>query len=270
MAIVARLLLYVGVMVAIGDVCVQWVRADGWMSRIRPCEQRRPVMAWLAIMTALLLLFVLQFIALELAPTMHDVALLVRQTTWGQGWMVLAACALAGMCASILHAPLLVRASLALLLGVSMGGLGHAAADETAPLLSRALDALHVLGVGAWIGTLLCLALSPATVSSPGSWPRFSRLAVVAAPLAVLSGAGSALRRVNAASVAQVAASDYGLLLAGKIAIVLLILLLGAWHRRQVRSVKTPTAASVRLELVLACVVLGVTAVLTATAPPGE
>src|SRR6187402_694384 len=233
MAIAARLLLYAGVMLAIGDVCAQWVREDGWTSRLQPDEMRRPVLAWLAIMTALLLLFVVQFVALELSPTITDVALLVRQTTWGQGWMVLAACSLAGMCASIIRAPLMARAAIALLLGSAMGGLGHAAADEAAPLLSRALDALHVLGVGAWLGTLFCLSRSPATLALPGSWSRFSRFAVVAAPMAVLSGAGSALRRVSTASIPEIAASDYGLLLAGKIAIVLLILVLGARHRRQ-------------------------------------
>ena len=69
MANVARLLLYVGVMLAIGDVCAQWARAAHWTSRIPADEQRRPVLAWLAIMTAALLLFIAQFLALELAPT---------------------------------------------------------------------------------------------------------------------------------------------------------------------------------------------------------
>src|SRR5215203_834214 len=116
MANTARLLLYAGVLLAIGDVCAQWARGDKWTARVSADEQRRPLLAWLAIMTAVLVLFIAQFIALELAPTVTDVGLLVRQTTWGQGWMLLAACSLAGMFARIVRAPLLPRAAIALLL----------------------------------------------------------------------------------------------------------------------------------------------------------
>ena len=274
MATVARVLLYLGVMVTIGDVGAQWVRRDAWTARPAPAERLRPVLAWLAVMTALLLLFVAQFLALELAPTASDVALLVRQTAWGNGWMLLAACALAGTLAAVVRAPLAVRAVIVLLTGAAMGGLGHAAADDAAPWLSRALDALHVLGVGAWLGTLFCLWRVPAPATEAAraltSWARFSGLAVAAAPLSVLSGVGSTFRRVNAATIAQMVASDYGRLLGAKIGLVLLIVALGARHRRQLQARAVPTTASVRLELLLALAVLGLTAVLTATAPPGE
>lgn len=269
MANIARLLLYVGVMLAIGDVCAQWARANPWSSRIPADEQRRPVLAWLAIMTAVLLLFIAQFIALELAPTVTDIALLVRQTTWGHGWMLLAACSLAGMCASLVRAPLWLRAAIALVFSVGMGGLGHAAADEAAPLWSRGLDALHVLGVGAWLGTLACMAFVP-DIASLVSWSRLSALATLAAPVSVLTGLGSALRRVSSASPSEILASDYGRLLAGKIAIVAIILWLGNRHRRQLRAREVPTTSSVRSELVLACLTLVVTAVLTGSSPPGD
>ena len=270
MANIARLLLYVGVLFAIGDVFARWARGDTWAARVPADAQRGPVLAWLAIMTAAVVLFIVQFFALELAPTVTDVGLLVRETTWGRGWMLLAACSLAGMFVTIVRAPLLARAAVALFLAAAMGGLGHAAADEAYPLLSRGLDALHVLGIGAWLGTLACLALVPSASASLESWTRLSAVAIVAAPLTVLTGLGSALRRVSSASPSEVIVSDYGRLLAGKIAIVALILWLGNRHRRQLRARDLPTLSSVRLELVLACVALAVTAVLTGTSPPGD
>ena len=114
MANIARLLLYVGVLFAIGDVFARWARGDTWAARVPADAQRGPVLAWLAIMTAAVLLFIAQFFALELAPTVTDVGLLVRETTWGRGWMLLAACSLAGMFVTIVRAPLLARAAVAL------------------------------------------------------------------------------------------------------------------------------------------------------------
>jgi putative copper export protein len=59
-------------------------------------------------------------------------------------------------------------------------------------------------------------------------------------------------------------------LLFGKVAVVGLVVALGAWHRRQLRASERPGRRSVVVELLLAAVVLGVTALLTGTAPPGE
>jgi putative copper export protein len=266
MAVIARVLLYSGAVIAIGDVVAQWVRGGGWHSRGEVERRPRALVAWLLILAALLLLFVAQFLALELAPTAADVAMLIRQTAWGNGWLMLAASAFVGVIAAITRAALVVRAILVSIFALSMGGLGHAAADELAPMLSRALDLLHVLGIGAWIGGLLCLGR---TVSAE-SWAAFSRLATIAAPVTVFTGVGSAFRRVGVATVPDILASDYGRLLGAKLAIVLVILGIGAWHRRAVLRRGTPSSTSVRFELLLACVVLVVTAVLTGTAPPDE
>ncbi len=264
-AIVARLLLYSGALIAIGEVFASRVQGGGWRVRATSARRALVLVAWLAILLALALLFVMQFLALELAPTLSDVALLARQTTWGQGWLLLAGAALVGTFAALLHAPLWLRMLVVVVMASAMGGLGHAAADDAAPLLSRALDATHVLGMAAWIGTLLCLGEVNA-----GRWARFSALATIAAPVTVFSGAGSALRRVGDATIPQILASDYGRLLGAKVAVVLIILGIGAWHRRAVQRQGSPSPMSVRIELLLAGLVLIVTAVLTGTAPPGE
>jgi putative copper export protein len=180
--------------------------------------------------------------------------------------LLLAAVALTGVVATVARTTLVMRAAVAVAFAIAMGGLGHAAADDSAQLLSRVFDAAHVVTVGVWLGGLLCLGPN----LTPTSWLRFSRVAVFAAPLAVLSGVGSALRRVSGGSISQIVGGDYGRLLAVKLALVALILLVGAWHRRQLRARGVPTVTSVRFELVLALMVLGVTAALTGTAPPGE
>jgi putative copper export protein len=243
MAIIARVLLYSGALIAIGDVVAQWVHGGGWHSRGEAELRPRALAAWLLVLAALLLLFVAQFMALELAPTAADVAMLIRQTTWGHGWLWLSASAFLGVIAAITRAALAVRAILAAIFALSMGGLGHAAADELAPALSRALDLLHVLGIGAWIGGLLCLGR---TVHAD-SWAAFSRVATIAAPVTVFTGVGSAFRRFDVATVPQILASDYGRLLGAKTVLVLLILGIGAWHRRAVLRRGTPSPNSVRL-----------------------
>lgn len=272
MATFARLLLYAGVLFVIGELCLDHVNRRGWLARPEPARRRVTLMPWLAILTALVLLFAAQFLALELAPTVSDVALLVRETVWGQGWMWLAMLAVVGPLAAVARAPWVMRAAIALALAVALGGLGHAAADD-APVVGRTLDALHVLGMAAWIGTLATVAVARGSLGAPhdlDAWSRFSALATIAAPLTVITGVSAAFRRVGLATIPQIAASDYGRLLGLKSALVLVILLVGAWHRRAVRRGDVPVVLGVRVEVALAMLVLGLTALLTGTAPPGE
>jgi putative copper export protein len=266
LAVAGRALLYGGVTIAMGEVATQWVFGGAWRERAAVATRTRAQFAWLAVLSALLVLFVAQFVALELAPTATDVAMLVRQTTWGMGWLQLAACAVIGAILATARAPLMVRAMVVTLLAIAMGGMGHAAADESMPLLSRALDALHVLGVGAWIGMLFCVG----SAVTHDAWARASAMATVAAPVTLLTGAGAAIRRVIAAPFSTIVASDYGRLLIIKLALVAFVMLLAIWNRNELRRTGVPSARRVRLELLLAIGVLCVTAVLTGTAPPGE
>ena len=153
-----------------------------------------------------------------------------------------------------------------------MGGLGHAAADDEWPLASRLLDALHVAGVGAWIGGLVLMVLARAgtAVPSAGEWRAFSRIATVMAPVVLLSGVGSSWRRVGGTGLTAILASDYGKLLLVKIALALTVMAMGFTQRRRIAAGETPSRTVVLREVVLAAVVLAATAWMTGTEPPGE
>ena len=270
-AVAARLLLYVGVLIAFGDPVVPFVLGNERSAHSPPPRVRLPL-GWALTLAALGLMLAAQLASLELAPSRENLSLVLRETAWGAGWAVLALTALTGFVAAgasvgRMHArwrsALLL--ALAAAFAVAMGGIGHAAADESV-WLARSLDAVHVLAAGAWLGTLACL---PHHVGA-GQWARYSRLAEVAAPVVVLSGVGASWRRLASAPLGALPESPYVWMLAGKIALVLVVLALGARHRRHVRAMEAPGARSVRTELLLAAAVLAVTALLTGTAPPGE
>ncbi len=264
-----RFALALGAALVIGECASAWAVGPHTTDRLAVPRRIHLLGAWLAVLTALLLLFAAQAVALELAPSTAEVAMLVRQTAWGRGWRLLAGVAVLGTLLALLRAPLLLRGVAAVALAIAMGGLGHAAADE-AREVARALDAVHVLGMGLWLGALLWMFRDVAREVTLAGWQRYSRLAGIAAPLVVLSGLGSALRRFGTATIPEILASSYGRLLFGKVAVVGLVLALGAWHRRQLAETESPGRLSVLTELLLAAAVLGVTALLTGTAPPGE
>lgn len=264
--IIARLLLYAGVLVGTGVPFARWCRGHAWTARADAPAMRTLLIAWLAVIVSLAVMLSAQLSALELAMSRADLLLLVQQTAWGRGWRTMALLSLAATVLTIVRAPQMLLLAVALAFGASMGGIGHAAADAELPTLSRVLDAMHVWSVSLWIGGLLWLR-GDVGVSA---WQRFSRAATICAPVALLTGAGSALRRAGAASIPVIQASDYGRLLLLKVLIVGVVLLIGAGHRRAVTKQGAPTAKSVNEELLLALFALAVTAVLTGTAPPGE
>ncbi len=100
---------------------------------------------------------------------------------------------------------------------VTLGGMsfaGHAAA-QGGPLMG-AIDLVHLLGVATWIGTLvgLFLLLRRARPAVPAALRRHSRVALVAAPVVVLTGlANSPLLLGNPR---ELVASEYGNLLLSK------------------------------------------------------
>ena len=230
-------------------------------------------MGAIALIVAPLALLALQQQALEL-PT-ADIPALLRDTTWGRGWTQLAipsalTAVLLPWRPSRTMSVLLLIAALGV--GAAMGGLGHAAADDQWPLASRVFDALHVVGVGAWIGGLLLMLLASAGTSAPtaGAWGAFSRMASVMAPVVLLSGVGSSWRRVGGSGLMAILASDYGKLLLLKIVLALAVMAMGFTQRRRIAAGQPPSRTVVLREVVLATVVLGATAWMTGTEPPGE
>jgi putative copper export protein len=275
-AAVARLLLYVGALIAIGRGTVTFLDPE-WSAEGRLVHEATAP-RWLArggalaLVLAPMLLLRLQLGALEM--TTADLPALLGETAWGRGWTQLTiACVLASFALLLRtgrNSSLLLIMS-ALGVAVAMGGLGHAAADEQWPLGARLLDAMHVAAMGAWIGGLLTTVLItrvPMFEARDVAWRHFSRTATIMAPVTVLTGFGSGARLLLGTPVGAIASSDYGRRLLLKTFLVIGVLAIGARQRSRMHRGDFPASRAVRLELGIAGAVLLVTALLTGTEPP--
>lgn len=119
---------------------------------------------------------------------------------------------------------LTLGATLLALAGMSLAG--HAAADG--PLFAG-FDLLHLVGVAAWIGTLpgLFLLARRDRAAVPAALRRHSRLALVAAPVVVLSGLANSPVVLGASS-RELVASGYGNLLLAKAILFSVAVAIGA------------------------------------------
>jgi len=277
-AVLARALLYLGALVAIGRGAVAFLDPE-WKAGARSVFDTtgpRAVarIASAALVIAPLLLLRLQMQALDISPD-ESVAVL-RETAWGQGWVQLMLATLFASGALLLPigrttSLVLVMASLGV--AAALGGLGHAAADEQWPLGARLLDAMHVAAMGAWIGGLLTTLLItrvPAFALRDAAWRTFSRTATIMAPVTVLTGVGSGARLLLGTAPAAVLASDYGFLLLIKSVLVIGVLAIGARQRSRIARGVAPGNRIMWVEIGVATLVLWVTAVLTGAEPPGE
>ena len=150
-------------------------------------------------------------------------------------------------------APALVGA----LIGVA--GAGHAAATQPAPL-AIAIDTVHLIAAGGWVGGILALVM----VRPPDGWlrvegrtlmDRFSGPALTA--FLVTAATGAVRGGEELTGPLDLATSGYGRVLTAKVMAVglMLVLSLLAWRRRFVAP---------RLEGVAALMVVGAAALLTA------
>ncbi len=147
--------------------------------------------------------------------------------------------------------------------------LGGHAATASAPAVATVLGSLHLLAAGLWVGTLGVLAVR--WRSDRDLLGEFSQVAVVAAPLVVLTGLAGAWIQLDAWT--QIWSSPYGGLLLAKAVLAVVLLVLGWLNRRQLAGAArtlVDLAASVRLEAVLGLVVVAASAVLVVTPPPGS
>lgn len=273
---VARLLLYIGVIVVLGRALVGVVASPapgGTSSALRALLYAGVA----ALLMAPLALLQLQLSALEMP--LAEASMLLRDSAWGRGWIgVGAASGVSSLCLVVaarrrqvggVLISLLVISALAL--AVAMGGLGHAAADARWPLVARIVDAAHVVGMGGWIGGLLVTWAATREVPSAwamSAWRAFSRSATMLAPLALVTGLASGVLRLAEASWPHAFTSGYVRLLAVKGLVVLVVLAYGAQQRRRVHRAQVPASRAVVQETAFAMVALIVTAVLTGTEPP--
>jgi len=278
LSIWARALLYVGAVVTIGRGLTA-LRASADDSSLIQGRQALRVVTWLGALALLVAPAVLarqQLLALEMPWS--ELGMLMRETGWGRGFRMLVVAATSTalvLCLPPGRRTAWLLVALATLLSVAMGGLGHAAASVDWPVGARVLDAAHVWTVGAWMGGLLYAWLTTgAETTSPDRavllWRRFSALATVVAPLAVVTGMLSGLRVLNGLAPRVIVGSEYGQMLLVKSALVAVALGIGAVQRNRIARGEWPARRSVLVELGLAAWALLVTATLTGTEPPGE
>jgi len=226
------------------------------------------------------------------APWTEDAELLLRQTAWGRMWMWATVAAV--------MTPLAFFAASDSCTGSRMRGVGwvvatvltaalctfpaysgHAAGTAGLRWLSLPADSLHVLGAGSWMGGLLFVVLADrswrrhtGTVDGsllPALVPLFSPIAMVSVGVMVATGTLGAWLHV--ASVGALFTTSYGRLLTAKIVLVLAVLSVGAlnWKRLTPRLGDPDGPAALRrtavVELILAHLVIIVTAVLVRTSP---
>jgi putative copper export protein len=232
----------------------------------------------------------LAFLVLRVAAqraALGDVAplgALLLHTTWGWGVLAQLAGALLAIFAATGRMPAMSWIAV-LAMAVSPALSGHAVAAERLPALAIIADVVHVLAAAGWLGMLFAVALAVLPVARRAAGggtvaaryvSAFSPLALVAASLLVLSGFLSALTHLTA--LGELTSTAYGKTLLIKLAVLLPVLLLGAYNWRVIRPRLNaqPAGAMDRLrvssvaELVIGALVLAVTAVLVATPPPSS
>jgi len=166
-----------------------------------------------------------------------------------------------------------------------VSGSSHAAAVTPGTTLALAVDVLHLLATGVWIGGFVPLALLLRAASrDAGARPyavravrRFSRTALVAIIVLLVTGVMNAIVQVE--SVAALAGTAHGRLLLAKLAVLAPIVALAAVNRtRLIPSLSRPDATDdrlimrrlagfVALEGILALGLLVLVAAMTLTTP---
>jgi copper transport protein len=239
-------------------------------------SETRPVQAWAArlVLWPLLGFFVLVALRAQRAPGLRRAALGAVGTAPGP----------------TISQPLAVLVGVAAVaLALTAALAGHSASYAPEALLV-AVDTVHVLSMSVWLGGLVLLLVAlPVAVRALAQSERislkaavvgrFSRLAMVAVSLLLLTGIVQSIVLVN--SLSAFVETAYGRLVLAKIVIFLGLISLGAYNQRRLlprlRSVQDgheePERAaallrrSVACEVGLALVVLGVVSVLVATEP---
>lgn len=163
----------------------------------------------------------------------------------------------------------LFTAVLALLALVPLALSGHASGTANHGLAVNALG-LHLVGVSIWVGGIVALIVLHRSVGLTLELIlRYSTLALVAFFLVLTSGLASGWLRIGSW---QGVLSPYGQLLLAKTALLVVLGLFGARHRRfAIKKFAAAQSGFVRLiavEAILMAATVGIAAALSRTAPP--
>jgi copper transport protein len=218
--------------------------------------------------------------------SMSAVIAVVRETRWGHGWATGALGAVFAfiglMSATRSNRGWFLAALGAVLVALSESLTGHAAAVQHTAL-SIAADVTHVLGAGAWIGTLavmLVIGLPGLSRMHPPDAPRagssltraYHTAAVDGVILVVISGAIAAVLRLPTFSALWT--TDYGSWLFRKLVFVLIALAFGVYHWRRVvtpdwtSDTHRTFSRSALAEFAVGLVIVALTAMLVSTSMP--
>ena len=160
-------------------------------------------------------------------------------------------------------------------LGLALAASGHASAAPPR-WLTRPAVFLHGVGIAIWVGSLVPLALNIGRGGDPArrALARFSR--IILPVVAVLALAGAVLAVVQLRHFEALWTTAYGRVLLAKLSLLLLLFTLAAINRFSLTPAvqkREPKAArqftrSVRMEFVLAALILGVASFWRFTPPP--
>lgn len=209
------------------------------------------------------------------------------QTAWGSAWLAQVVAALlvlplALYCRREPATGLALLGAAVLLTVAATPRTGHAAENPWGPGLGLGLHALHLVGGGIWLGSLgvmFLAGLRRAAAPRAGLDEAVARMVRVFSPLALTGaalaiGTGGLLGVAYVGSLASLWGSSYGRVLLLKILLLLVTMAFGAWNWRKLSpGLGTPgaTAALTRsaaIELIVALLLLSVTAVLVALPAP--
>jgi len=249
--------------------------------------------ASVALGTVALLRLYVQSYATHGASDALDMGLLgtmLARTTWGWGWLLqVVGVALAVTGFAIARRgraagwPLAAIGTIALAFTPALSG--HAAASPELKPAAIVADAVHVMGAGSWLGSLLfVIAVGvPAALRLPeGSrGPAVAYLVNAFSPTALIFAGVTAATGVFAAwlhlgSVPALWESAYGRTLLLKLAVLSVVFGTGAYNWLRVRPALGDVQGAHRIrrsavvELAVGVLVLAVTAVLVATPPPAD
>jgi copper transport protein len=215
-----------------------------------------------------------------------DATLLLRGTEWGGTFLLAAGAAvtLAVVWVSVVRgrgwawlAAIPFTAGLSVYPALS----GHASGTGDLSLLTIPADAAHVLAAGAWVGGLAFVLYADARSRRQRGGSELPRLVPAYSPVAVVSVGtlivtGTVGSWVQLDGLAALTGTAYGRLLLGKLGLVAIVMVLGLRNwKRLTPALATPEGPaalrhSATLELVLAQLVLVVTAILVRTSPLGH
>lgn len=267
----AELVLSIGLFVGVGGAAFgAWLAAG-------PAMPGRPYLATAMIGALVAAIVSLPFQGLDaLAQSPVDAW---KPSVWAAGlatsWGLTVAVALATLIAGLFALWLDNRSVARSLAAPATAGIGFAFvvsghASTAQPLLSAPAVFLHAVCVALWIGALLPLTLS-VRAGDRVALQRFSRL--IPLPLLILIVTGIALTFVEFDRFDAFWTTDYGLVLAAKLVVVLVMLTLAALNRyllvpRLAITGEQRLVTIIATEFALAIVILGIVGLWRFTPPP--